>query len=135
MKMKIYTIIISCLFILCISEASASAYNRGLVIGVLKNRFQRNIHERKKYEELNNAICVESNPSHNPFIPIIEKYPTKCYDEDKKPELHPVSLCFIFLVMLLFIYIAGNDPEMMDFIIGMLVADMIEEIFNNNRRR
>ncbi len=134
MKMKIYTIIISCLFILCISEASASAYNRGLVVGIVKNRFNRNIKERKKYEELNYAICVEPNPSHNPFIPIIEKDPTKCYDEDKKPELHPIALCFILLVMLLFICIAGNDPEMMDFILGMLVADMIEDVFDNRRR-
>ena len=133
--MKFNTLIASCLFILCIAEISASsAYNRGLVVGIVKNRFNRNIKVRKKYEELNNAICIESNPSHNPFIPIIEKDPTKCYDEDKKPELHPLVVCFIFLIMLLIIYISGNDPEMMDFIIGMLVADMIEDLFDNRRR-
>lgn len=131
--MKFNTLIMSCLFLLCIVEISeSSSYNTGLIVGILKNRFERRLIKQKKYEELNYATCVEPNSSHNPFKIIIEKDPTKCYDEDKKPQINPITICFMIFSLILFIFISINDPDITDFLIGMLVADIIESIFDGN---
>ena len=123
-------IIITICFILAlnISEASSSSYMHGFSVGLIKNRMARKRMERRKYEEMNHAVCKEPNPSHNPFIVVEAKDPMKCYDDEK--PLNPAVMFLISLVLMAcLITISPKDQNSLDFIIGMIMADMLEDIF------
>tara|TARA_Y100000816_G_C26054648_1_gene553312 strand:+ start:204 stop:593 length:390 start_codon:yes stop_codon:yes gene_type:complete len=127
--MRHSTILTSVIFILCITQITASAYTRGLVTGIVKNRIKRNIKERERYAELNFATCPEPNPTHNPFIETTPKDPNKCYDEDRVYLIPTSLLLFISLILMIFLLnLKSSDAEAFDFILGMLVADMIEDM-------
>ena len=123
-------IIITICFILAlnITEVSSSSYMHGFSVGLIKNRMARKRIARRKYEEMNRAVCQEPNPSHNPFIVVEAKDPMKCYD-DEKPLNPVVSFAISFILMACLIIILPKDHDSLDFIIGMLVADMLEDIF------
>ena len=130
--MRHSTIVASVTFILCITQITASAYTQGLVTGILKNRIKRNTKERERYAELNFATCPEPNPTHNPFIETTPKDPTKCYDEDRVHPPHPVLICLAFILMVFLFKLMLSDPDAVDFMMGMIVADTIEGMFEKN---
>ena len=125
-----YAIITICfIFAVNITEVTSSSYMHGFSIGMLKNRMSKEKIMRKKYEEMNRGVCSEPNPRHNPFKIVYTKDPTKCYSREK-PQNPIIGFTIVLLSLACLVFVL-SDPDNLDFIVGMAVADILEGLFEN----